>query len=62
VPIVGFGLLYGLLPLIREGAWRMGADDSGNRILAHILPVAVLFLVAAAAQPGQTGNRQADVA
>jgi hypothetical protein len=26
----------------------VGAGDSGNRILAHILPVAVLFLVAAA--------------
>jgi len=48
VPIVGFGLLYWLLPLIREGAWRVGAGDSGNRILAHVLPVAVLFLVAAA--------------
>jgi hypothetical protein len=48
VPIIGFGLLYWLLPLIREGAWRVGAGDSGNRILAHILPVAVLFLVVAA--------------
>ncbi len=45
VPIVGFGLLFWLLPLIREGAWRIGPGDSGNRILAHILAVVVAFLV-----------------
>ncbi len=57
VPIVGFGLLFWLLPLIREGAWRVGEGDSGNRILAHILAVVVGFLVLAALEP-QTGERQ----
>jgi hypothetical protein len=57
VPIVGFGLLFWLLPLIRGGAWRVGAGDSGNRILAHILPAAVLFLVVAAQSwNDSTGN------
>jgi hypothetical protein len=48
-PILGFGLLYWLLPLLREGAYRAGAGDSGSRILAHILPVVVAFSVLAAA-------------
>ena len=48
VPILGFGLLFWLLPLLRDGAWRVGTGDSGNRILAHILPVVVAFLVLAA--------------
>jgi hypothetical protein len=53
VPILGFGLLYWLLPLIRDGAWRIGTGDSGNRILAHIIAVVVLFLVLAAVEPPQ---------
>jgi hypothetical protein len=48
VPIIGFALLYWALPYVREGAWRVGAGDSGNRILAHYLAVSVLFLVLAA--------------
>jgi cytochrome c oxidase subunit IV len=51
VPILGFGLLYWLLPLIRDGAWRVGTGDSGNRILAHIIAVVVMFLVLAAVEP-----------
>jgi hypothetical protein len=46
--IIGFGLLFWLLPLLREGAWRVGTGDSGNRILVHFLPVVVVFLVLAA--------------
>jgi hypothetical protein len=56
VPIVGFGLLWWLLPLIREGAWRVGAGDSGNRILAHIFPVVVAFLVLAAVEPNESAD------
>jgi hypothetical protein len=48
IPILGFALLYWALPYVREGAWRVGAGDSGNRILAHFLAVTVLFLVLAA--------------
>ncbi len=58
VPIVGFGLLFWLLPLIREGAWRVGAGDSGNRILAHILSVVVGFLVLAAIEPKSAEGAQ----
>lgn len=48
VPIIGFALLYWALPYVREGAWRVGAGDSGNRILAHYLAVSLIFLVLAA--------------
>lgn len=48
VPIIGFALLHWALPYVREGAWRVGAGDSGNRILAHYLAVTVIFLVLAA--------------
>jgi hypothetical protein len=48
VPIGGFGLLFFLLPLLRDGAYRLGPGDSGNRILAHFIPVVVAFLVLAA--------------
>jgi hypothetical protein len=46
--IVGFGILFWLLPLLREIAYRVGTGDSGNRILAHFLPVVVMFIVLAA--------------
>ena len=48
VPIIGFALLYWALPYVREGAWRVGAGDSGNRILAHYLAVSLIFLLLAA--------------
>jgi hypothetical protein len=48
VPLIGFGLLFWLLPLLREGAYRVGSGDSGNRMLAHFLGVAVVFLALAA--------------
>jgi hypothetical protein len=57
VPMFGFGLLFWLLPLLRDGAWRVGTGDSGNRILAHILFVVVAFLVLAAAQPRDSESR-----
>lgn len=50
VPILGFGVLFWLLPLLRGAAWRVGAGDSGNRILAHIVVVVVVFLVLAAVE------------
>lgn len=46
--IIGFALAFWTLPLVREGAWRVGAGDSGNRILAHFLAIVVTFLVLAA--------------
>lgn len=48
VPIVGFGILWLLLPMVRDGAYRVGTGDSGSRILAHMLAVVVVFLVLAA--------------
>lgn len=50
VPVVGYLLIWWLLPYLRSGAWRVGTGDSGNRILAHIIFVAVAYLVIAAAR------------
>lgn len=47
-PILGFAILWLMLPMIRDNAYRVGAGDSGNRILAHMLAVVVAFLVMAA--------------
>lgn len=47
-PIAGYALLYWLLPYFRFGAYRIGAGDSGNRILAHILPVVLVYIGLAA--------------
>jgi hypothetical protein len=60
-PIVGFSILWWLLPMIREGAWRVGTGDSGNRILAHMLPVVVAFLVFAAVQSWRLGGSEPGV-
>jgi hypothetical protein len=46
--VVGMGILFWLLPLIRDGAYRVGPGDSGVRILIHFLPAFVTFLVLAA--------------
>ena len=48
VSVMAFGLLYWLLPLLREGAWRPGTGDSGNRILIHFVAVVVGLVVLAA--------------
>lgn len=48
-PIIGFAVAFWLLPMIREGAWRVGPGDSGNRILSHFVAIVVAFLVLAAA-------------
>lgn len=58
--IMGFGLLFWLLPLLREGAFRVGTGDSGNRILAHFLPVVVMFLVLAAVDRWPTSRSLAN--
>ncbi|HEX6946847.1 MAG TPA: hypothetical protein VF246_05820 [Acidimicrobiia bacterium] len=45
--ITAMALLYWLLPLLRDGAYRLGPGDSGVRILIHFLPVVTTFLVLA---------------
>lgn len=56
VSVVGFALLYWILPVLREGAWREGPGDSGNRILIHFVSV-VVALVALAVAYGTAGDR-----
>ncbi len=54
VPIIGFAILFWLLPLLRDGAYRVGEGDSGNRMLAHFLALVVAFLVLAAIEPDKS--------
>lgn len=48
-PIMGFAVLFFLLPYIRESPWRVGTGDSGNRILMHMILVVVAFVIIALA-------------
>lgn len=52
MPITGFGVLYWLLPYARGGGYRIGAGDSGNRMLAHVfLAVLTYVILVAVRQP-----------
>lgn len=48
IPIAGFGVMFWLLIYLREGSYRVGAGDSGNRILAHVFLVTVAYVAIAA--------------
>lgn len=45
--LVGFGLMFWLLPFLREGAYREGTGDSGNRMLAHVFLMTVVVVILA---------------
>ena len=47
-PVTSFVPLGFLLPYFRGGGYRIGVGDSLNRMWIHIVPLAVLFVVAAA--------------
>lgn len=52
-PLTAFIPLVLLLAYFRDGAYRVGAADSLNRMLIHILPTAILFIATAAlTRPG----------
>ena len=46
-PLTAFVPLSLLLAYLRDGAYRVGPGDSLNRMLLHLVPVAVLFVVTA---------------
>lgn len=48
-PVTAMVPMFLLLAYLREGAYRAGNGDSLNRMLIEIVPLAVLFLAAAAA-------------
>ncbi len=48
VPLSAFGILFFLLPYFREGAYRVGRGDSGNRMLMHVFFVVLAYLTIAA--------------
>lgn len=62
VPVVGYGLLWWLLPFLRDGPWRVGTGDSGNRILAHILFPAVVYVVLAVASTNPASSQREELA
>lgn len=47
-PVTSFVPLSLLLAYFRDAAYRVGNGDSLNRMLLHILPLAILFIVSAA--------------
>lgn len=55
-PLVGFGVLFFLLVYLREGTYRVGTGDSGNRILIHGLLVAVTYVVVGAGSPSEPAS------
>lgn len=44
-PLWVFAAGFPLLPYLRDGAFRVGTGDSGNRTLAHVAFVAVVYVV-----------------
>lgn len=46
--LVSFGLVWGALPVLRDGPYRPGFGDSGNRMILHILLVVLLHVVLSA--------------
>jgi hypothetical protein len=47
-PLTAFLPFSFLLVYLREGAYRVGFGDSLNRMILHIVPLAILFIVSAA--------------
>ena len=43
--IVGFAVMFWLLPYLRDAAYRTGTGDSGNRMLVHILLATIVYVV-----------------
>lgn len=50
-PVTAFISFALLLAFLRDGAYRVGPGDSLNRMLIHIVPLAVLLLASAVAAP-----------
>ncbi|HOL18040.1 MAG TPA: hypothetical protein PLY40_07120 [Bacillota bacterium] len=50
-PVTAFIPLAFMLAYFREGSYRVGPGDSLNRMLLHIMPLAILLVVSAAASP-----------
>jgi hypothetical protein len=50
VPIVGFGILFFILPYLRGSAYRVGFGDSGSRIATHIVLVVVAYVLLVASE------------
>jgi hypothetical protein len=60
IPIAGFAVMFWLLTYLREGPYRVGAGDSGNRILAHIFLVTVTYVALAAASRTRSGPTEGE--
>ncbi len=56
IPLAGYGVLFWLLPYIREGAYRVGTGDSGNRVLAHVFLVAIAYVALNAHASGELSD------
>jgi len=50
-PLTSFVPVAFILAYLREDSYRVGITDSLNRMIFHILPVAVLFVASVATSP-----------
>jgi len=51
-PLTSFVPVAFILALLRGGPYRVGTTDSLNRMIFHVVPLAILFLASAATSPG----------
>ncbi|MCH8899619.1 MAG: hypothetical protein IH942_03870 [Acidobacteria bacterium] len=58
--IAGFFLTLPLTGYLRGSAFRVGSGDSANRMLMHVVPLLILYLLLAAGRASINGNRQDD--
>lgn len=54
-PLASYAVLFWLFGYLRDGAYRVGAGDSGNRILAHALLAAIAYVAIAAGRTDPAG-------
>lgn len=57
-PIAGFAALYWASPVFREGSYRVGTGDSGNRMLAHVFLVVAFYIVVTISGSGDRALRR----
>jgi hypothetical protein len=61
IPMAGYAVLFFMLAYLREGTYRVGEGDSGNRVLAHVVLVAITYVALAAGQESEVESREPEV-
>ncbi|MCC5981443.1 MAG: hypothetical protein JJU26_06955 [Oceanicaulis sp.] len=56
MPVTAFALVWILLAYVRGSPYRYGGGDSGNRMMFHAVPLMVLLVAVALADPEVRGQ------